>query len=280
VPYIYAYAIVNGDTIKSGLVDILISSGFADPFRFSVSAKSINFPGMQMDGLEDVIRVQPFDRFGNPVPENTPVWFYCTHGGVQTENAYTDINGIIQQKHYSGGTRPIAPNNTPGFSDGFMFVKARTMGESGLDIWDSVKVLWTGSPVSPFTWTVSYTDTNGVTTNLSGPNTPTIPHLGSGGIWHFQIRDFWNNPLSAGTTITVEGGEAVKTVGDVSINLPDTQVGANGVTAFGITDFTVGVNDTHSATELPEARSYILKVKVVHPVYGESGFILASGTVL
>jgi hypothetical protein len=106
VPYVRAYAVVNGVTIKSGLVDILVSSGFADPSRFSVAAEKLNFPGMQWDGLIDIIRVQPGDRFGNPVPQNTPVWFYCAHGVVQTENAYTDINGIINQNYYSNGTRP------------------------------------------------------------------------------------------------------------------------------------------------------------------------------
>jgi hypothetical protein len=294
VPYVLAYAIVNGDTIKSGLVQILVSSGFADPSRFSVAAEKLNFPGMQWDGLIDIIRVQPGDRFGNPVPQNTPVWFYCAHGVVQTENAYTDINGIINQNYYSNGTRPRAEatgdHRFPGETDGFTYVKARTMGEAGQDIWDSLRVLWTGSPFYPFnspganpysplSWTVSYTDTNGVTTNLSGPNSPTVPHLGTGGSWHFQIRDYWGNPMSAGTAITVDGGSAVKVVGDISINLPDTQFGANGVTAWGITDFSVAINDAHAPTDPPEKRSYILVVKVVHPIYGESDFILASGTV-
>jgi hypothetical protein len=167
------------------------------------------------------------------------------------------------------------------------------MGEAGQDIWDSLKVLWTGSPMYPFntagnpynllSWTVSYsyTDTNGVTTttNLSGPNSPTVLHHGSGGFWHFQIRDYWGNPMSAGTIITVDGGGAVKTIGDLSTKLPDTWAGANGVTAWGVTDFTVGIYDAHAATDPPEAKTYILTVKIVHPIYGESGFTLASGTV-
>jgi hypothetical protein len=294
VPYVIAYAIVNGDTIKSGLVQILISSGFADPSRFSVSAEKLNFPGMQWDGLIDVVRVQPGDRFGNPVPQNTPVWFYCAHGVVQTENAYTDINGIILQNYYSNGTRPrveaTGDHRFPGETDGFTYVKARTMGEAGQNIWDSLRVLWTGSPIYPFnspganpfsalSWTVAYTDTLGVTTNLSGPNGPTVPHLGNGGSWHFQIRDYWGNPMSAGTMITVDGGTAVVSVGDVSVNIPDTQAGANGATAWGVTDFSVAINDAHGATDPSEKRSYILKVKIVHPIYGESDFILASGTV-
>ena len=265
VPYLRAYAVVNGDTIKSGLIDILISSGFADPFRFSVSAKVLNFPGMQIDGLEDMIRVQPFDRFGNPVPQNTPVWFYCTHGGVQTEDAYTDLNGIVQQTHYSGGTRPITPNNVPGFGDGFVFVKARTMGEAGQDIWDSVRVLWTGSPVSPFNWA------------FSGPDPFAVPHAGSAGPWTFQIRDAWGNPLSAGTTISVSALGTIVTMDPVT--LPDTQAGANGAPAGGITNFSVMIFDTHKAADTPEPKSTILTVKVVHPIYGQFSFVIASGTI-
>jgi hypothetical protein len=293
VPYVIAYAIVNGDTIKSGLVQILISSGFADPSRFSVAAQKINFPGMQYDGLTNNIRVQPGDRFGNPVPENTPVWFYCAHGVVQTENAYTDINGIINQLYYSNGTRPYigASGDTrfPGETDGFTYVKAKTMGEAGEDIWDSVKVLWTGSPVYPFntagnpynllTWTVSYTDTLGVTTNLSAPNNSTIRHGGTGGTWHFQIRDYWGNPMSGGTTIVVSAGDAVEVVGDNNIKIPDTWAGANGTTAWGVTDFSVAANDKHKITDNPEAKVYILEVKITHQVYGEFGFVLASGIV-
>jgi hypothetical protein len=257
VPYVRAYAIVNGDTIKSGLIDILVSSGFADPFRFSVSAVQLNFPGMQMDGLEDMIGIQAGDRFGNPVPENTPVWFYCTHGIVQTENAYTDIDGFIHQKYFSVGTRPVPPT--------YAFVKARTMGESGLDIWDSVRVLWTGAPVDPYTWTVT------------GPDPFAVPHAGSAGPWTFEIRDAYGNPLSAGTTITVT---APGTIVDMEpLKLPDTQAGANGAFAGGITNFRVFIQDTHKASDTPEPKNTTLRVTVVHPVYGQHSYILATGTI-
>ncbi len=297
VPYIFAYAAVNGDTIKSGLIDIIISSGFADPLRFSVSAEQLNFPGMQVDGFEDIIRVQPFDKFGNPVPQNTPVWFYCTHGGVQTENAYTDINGIIQQTHYSGGKRPCIDTTgidyrTPGFSAGFMFVKARTMSEAGTDIWDSVKILWTGqqfsiyndaslwasTPVNerpPHFWTVY----RGANPAAMMPDTFTCPHGGSAGPWHFQIRDFWGNPLSGETQITVscEGG---KIAGISSTKLPDTQAGADGTYAGGITDFNVAVIDANGK-DVHDPVSTFLVVKVTHPKkqYGETTFIIAEGII-
>ena len=267
VPYVVAYAVINGDTIKSGLVDILISTGFAVPSRFSVAAASINFPGMQWDGLIDIIRVQAGDQFGNPVPQNTPVWFSCTNGVVQTEAAYTDINGIINQNYYSEGQRPIVPNNVPGQTNGFTFVKARTMGEGGTDIWDSVKVLWTGAPVDPNTRPVT------------GPNPFTVPHGGSAGPWTFQIRDAWGNPLSAGTTITVS---ADGTVADMDpVTLPDTQVGANGAAASGITNFVVNIHDTEKSTDTDNHNniSTTLRVTVVHQVYGTFTFVLASGVV-
>jgi hypothetical protein len=292
VPYVYAYAVVNGITIKSGLVDVLISSGFADPSRFSVAAEKLNFPGMQWDGLIDIIRVQPGDRFGNPVPQNTPVWFYCAHGVVQTENAYTDINGIINQNYYSNGTRPrveaTGDHRFPGETDGFTYVKARTMGEAGQDIWDSLRVLWTGSPMYPFnspganpysplSWTVERTNNLGVYQPVAvEPDTFTVQNGGGAGYWHFQIRDYWGNPLSENTTITVTC-EGAKITGTKSIKLPDSQAGANGVPS-GMTDFYVGIIDADNKDTDPPFGT-MLVVTVVHPVYGESSFILATGTI-
>lgn len=275
-PYVFAYAIVNGDTIKSGLVDIIISSGFTDPARFSVSAHVINHPGLDMDGVEDVIRVQLADEYGNPVPEHTPAHFYCTHGVVQTEDAFTDINGVINQIHYSNGNRPEGVNALPP-GEGFMYIKVRTMGELGLDIWDSVRVLWSGMPVSPFDWTV-YRD-NPVTPVGMIPDTFTVQHGGSAGPWYFEIRDRLGNPLSGGTQITVSGGSAVNIIGDASIRLPDTQVGANNTYAGGITNFEVAVEDVHKISDTPETRTSILKVFITHPIYGEFSFVLATGTV-
>jgi hypothetical protein len=286
VPYVYAYAVVNGDSIRSGLVDVLISSGFADPARFSVSATTLNFPGMQFDGLTDGIRVQPGDRFGNPVPPNTPVWFYTTHGVVQTENAYTDINGIINQNLYSNGQRPLLDatgnHRVPGMTDGFTFVKARTMGEAGQDIWDSVRVLWTGAPMTPFNdaslWVgVPAVDQPPHFWTVVGPANFAIPNGGGAGPWQFQIRDFWGNPLSAGTTITVTC-ELAKISTDADVKLPDTQAGANGTTANGITDFTVVIQDADNKDTDPPAATLLI-VKVSHPIYGEISFVLASGTI-
>jgi hypothetical protein len=277
VPYVYAYAVINGDTINSGLIDIIISSGFAVQERFSVSAKQLNFPGMQMDGLIDIIRVQLADEYGNPVPQHTPAHFYSTHGVVQTQEAYTDIDGIILQNHYSNGTRPRGADVVPGYGDGFMFVTVQTMGEAGLDIRDSIQILWTGAPVNPYNWTV-YRDLPTTPTALT-PDTFTVQHGGFAGPWYFEIRDYWGNPLSGGTTFSVSGGEAVKVVGDISGRLPDTQDGANNTVAGGITNFVVAVEDAHSITDTPETRSSILRVIVNHPIYGDYSFILATGTV-
>jgi len=139
------------------------------------------------------------------------------------------------------------------------------MGEAGQDIWDSVRVLWTGSPVSPFNWA------------FSGPDPFAVPHAGSAGPWTFQIRDAWGNPLSAGTTISVSALGTIVTMDPVT--LPDTQAGANGAPAGGITNFSVMIFDTHKAADTPEPKSTILTVKVVHPIYGQFSFVIASGTI-
>jgi len=264
VPYVFAYGVVNGDTIKSGLIQIMICSGFPDPSRFSVSAKNINFPGMQMDGLKNVIRVQLGDRYGNPVPENTPAWFSCTHGVVQTADAYTNKDGIIEQVYFSNGTRPEGANVVPGMPEGFAFVKVRTMGENGLDIIDSIPILWSGKPV---------------VTVISGPNPFTVPHTGSAGPWYFEVRDSWGNPLSAGTTIKIEC-EGAKVDMD-PVTLPDTHEGANWSHALGITDFSVSIHDPHGSNDNPYegGLSTTLRVRINHPVYGEFLVPIASGVI-
>jgi hypothetical protein len=126
-------------------------------------------------------------------------------------------------------------------------------------------VLWTGIPVNPLIYP------------HTGPDPFNIPHAGSAGPFTFEVRDAWGNPLSAGTKITVSAPHATASLDP--IELPDTQDGANGTAAPGITNFSVILYDPHESTDPVEPKDTYLQVIIDHPVYGKFSYILFSGTV-
>lgn len=247
----------TGGTIMSQPVRIGINSGFPDQRHFTLSASNYNFPGLDRFNQRLDITVQVADKYSNPVQSGTVVYFSTTHGSIQTQGAVTGADGFVTKQLISGRPTPEGIDALPGLGPGYSYIKAQTIGENGTFVSDSILVLWTGSPII---------------TKLDTLTSFTVPNGGGAGPFRFRVADRYNHPMSAGTSITTTADAALVT-GDALVVMRDTFV-----TGSGTTDFVVIIRDTNPNDTDPPTPS-ILKVTVVHPVYGTFTLVLATGTV-
>src|SRR5262249_18748314 len=110
-----------------------------------------------------------------------------TTGGVIDASGFTDVNGFAGVNLYSGNPLPSDPtlNNPALYGDGtgYAHVVAHTMGEGGVQILDTIMVLFSGR------WLVLLS-TNSI-------------HIPAGGCVDVAVKiaDRFGNPLSAGSSI-------------------------------------------------------------------------------
>jgi hypothetical protein len=246
-----------GGPIFSQPVRIGVNSGFPDQRHFSVYATRYNFPGLQRFNQRLDITVQVADRYSNPVQAGTVVYFSTTHGSIQTQGAVTGADGFVTKQLISGRPTPEGPDVLPGLGPGFAYVKAQTLGENGTFIADSILVLWTGEPII---------------TKLDTISTFTVPNGGGVGPFRFRVADLYGHPVSAGTTISVTAEGALVT-GDALVTMRDTFARGSGTTEFVVTVRDPNPNDVDPPFPT------ILRVTVVHSVYGTYTLVLATGTV-
>ncbi|MDP4193271.1 MAG: hypothetical protein Q8858_17035, partial [Bacteroidota bacterium] len=159
------------------------------------------------------------DKYSNPVKTGTAVSF-TTEGGYIEGSALTNEMGLATVRLISANPRPVHPY----LGYGFATIIGKTANENYEYVSDTTIVLFSGLPYL----TISPTSVN-------------IPHLGTQ-TFNYELKDQNGNPLSSGTNISVTvEGDNLKTAGDLSVNLPDTQ--SKSWTQF---SFTVTSKDTSS----------------------------------
>jgi hypothetical protein len=198
----------DGVTIQSEPARMLIFGGLPDQRYFSIAATRLNVPGLTLNGKTSDVSVIVGDKYGNPVAKGTAVHFFTDIGIVTTNTGFTDENGFATATLYSGNPRGV---------NGFGYVKARTVGEGGVTVIDSVRMLFSGPP--------------SVITEI-GIHLDTIPQEGCN-VFRVRVSDVNGNPLTSGTTIT----PTLLTLSTVNISpptirMPDTQLQGPGGTEF------------------------------------------------
>lgn len=184
VAQIVASATVAGRTIFSSPVRLVINAGFADQAHFTVAPEKHNFPTWGIAGNRLRISVIVGDRYSNPVAQGTAIYFRSSAGVVQPA-VFTDIDGLGSANLISGNPPPSGQYASQQ-GEGYHYVVARTIGEGGATVQDSVLIMWSG-----------HSEIHNVT-----PSTFNIPDGGYQD-FTFNVSDFHGNPLAAGTTITV-----------------------------------------------------------------------------
>ena len=187
---IEASATVGARTIKSSPVQIVIRGGFPVQSHFSIAAPYFNFPALGTMGKILPISVLVGDIYSNPVAAGTAIYFRSS-AGVVLPSVFTDINGQGSVNLISGNPQPLGIYAAPVWGDGYHYLVARTLGQAGVGVQDSVLILWSGQ---------------GLISNVAAVAPASIPfNIGNGGSasFTFQVSDGLGHPLAAGTSISV-----------------------------------------------------------------------------
>ena len=238
-------ATVDGSSplIVSEVASVVINGGPPDLEHFSLSMQPANFAGRLFFGLELQITAYLFDKYSNPVPPGTAVWFSTSMGGI-TGSAYTNAIGQAFATLYSAAPVPTCADT------GYAYVTAQTVDEFNSPISANARVLFSGATqievVFPATPTFTVSD---------GGSVPIV----------FYVGDDCGNPLVGGTTISFEFEGSTGFIGETSILLPDTQ--SQGATFYAVTAYDPSPGDV----DPPE--NVFIKVTVTNSENGNVSFI-------
>jgi hypothetical protein len=258
VVQVYASATVGNRTITSGPVKVIITGGYPDQAHFTIAAARFNFPALGIAGLRDQISVLVGDKYSNPAAPSA-VYFSSTAGVIQGgfSGTVTSSDGQGAVDLISGNPAPLGIYAAPGWGDGYHRVTARTLGQDGVSVQDSVLILWSGA---------------GVVSNVS-PSTFDIPNGGSQVI-SFQVSDALGHPLAAGTRIMIAAAIPPPTTDGVRQNQVFLTFGNSGVVELpdvilpgvGATQFSCILRDgTWDPTVDPSGTPVNLMISVTGP---------------
>jgi hypothetical protein len=182
---IVATGTVGARVLTTTPVRVVINAGFADQVHFTIASPRYNLPILNVAGARNSVSVIVGDRYSNPVAINTAVYFRSSAGVIQP-TVFTNKDGQGSVDLISGNPRPFGAYSAGAGQDGYHYIVARTIGEAGSTVTDSILVLWSGDAlISNF-----------------APGTFNILNGGSQ-VFTFTVSDVLGHPLAAGTTISV-----------------------------------------------------------------------------
>lgn len=250
VVQVVASATVGSRTISSSPVRLVINAGFPDQAHFTVAAERFNFPTLGIAGRRNQISVIVGDRYSNPVAEGTAVYFRTSAGVIQPA-VFTNSDGQGTADLISGNPAPFGQYAAPE-GDGYHYVVARTIGEGGVAVVDSVLILWSG---------------RSLIRNVT-PSSFTVPNAGHVD-FTFTVSDYLGHPLAAGTSIRVQASVPPPPDPNTQVNQVQLSFGRDGAIVLedfrfpgpGTTDFSFRLSDgTPDPNVLPSAVSISITV--------------------
>lgn len=242
-----------GLTIQSKPIVIAIHGGFPDFDHFSLAPEKYNFEGYSINNVRNPISVIVGDKFSNPVKPGTPVYFNTTGGTIQGSGA-TDEDGQVTVDLIAAEPRPNDAITGSGGRPGYATVTAMTQDENDNDIEKSINIVFSTSGAS-----ISATPT---TFDLQ-PN--------GGETFNYTVTDLNGNPMAAGTTISITGGDGIEVTGDTDFTL-----GNHLFPGPGATDFSFSIRDTDEESDDPA--DLTLKITVTSPSGNVTTYSGISGT--
>jgi hypothetical protein len=184
VAQVVASATVDGHTITTSPVRLIINGGFPVQDHFTLAATNYNFPALDWVNRTLPVSVLAGDMYGNPVAPNTAIYLTSLAGVIQP-SVFTDKNGQGTVLLFSGNPYPYGAYAVNPSSPGYHHVIARTVGQ-GVTVIDTITVLWSGVALIDFPYTTFTVDS------------------GASQTFNFKVSDELGHPLAAGTSIAVK----------------------------------------------------------------------------
>jgi hypothetical protein len=253
VVQVVASATVGGRTITSSPVKVTINGGFPVQARFSIAAERYNFPALNWLSRTNAISVLAGDVYSNPVAMGTAIYFRSSAGVVQP-TVFTDKDGQGAVSLISGNPIPRGAYGAPGIADSmYHYVVARTIGQNGVAVQDSVLILWSG------------------VSQISNAPDSIVVNNGGSQTFGFRVSDKYYHPLAAGTTISVSAKVPPPPSPDVAVNQVNVAFGLNGTLALpdvitrgpGTTDFKFTISD--GTTNVTSWTNVVVTISVSGP---------------
>jgi len=194
--------VVPADTIRSEPVRIIIHGGLPDLAHFGIGANPINVPGLDVNLVSSQVTAIVGDIYGNPVQQNTAVYFTTDEGIITTNTGFTNPNGLATVTLFSGPPRA---------ANGFGTISSRTQDRNLNQISVSMPILFSGEPRIDSLAVVG--------------GGPLVVSTLANATLIFTVRDRNLNPVVAGTFISagVTGASAITSAVAPSNSIPDTQ---------------------------------------------------------
>ena len=233
-----ATASVNGNTISTIPVRIVIYGGLPDDAHFSLSANRVNIAGLRFLGLLDNITAFVGDKYSNPVAPGTVVYFSSDYGIVDGSSE-TDEMGRATVRFMTAAPLPPNPEDSA-----FVHITGWTYNDINTEnlISTKTRVLLTDNtaPITIMPTTFTYNNSN-------------IPID-----FVYTVSDIWGRPLVADSKIQVLSTDG-QLLGDTDVITEDTQGFGPGTTFF---NFTWTPGDSLDAPEVA------ISIKVTTPSDG------------
>ena len=121
-------------TIQTASSPIAIGTGYPDDNSLSPSADKDNIEGWNYDGEEAKITLRLADRFNNPVPDGTKVFFITEGGSISGNSTASDGNASGSCSSVKGVCQATLVSQEPRPRDGRVTVTAYVEGEESF--WD------------------------------------------------------------------------------------------------------------------------------------------------
>ncbi len=136
---VVAATTVGGVAISTVSSTLAVAVGLPSQLNFSLSQKTLNIEGYNIDGTKNSYTVIASDRLGNPVPDGTAINLVTTGGQVQS---------IVQTATAGGLSQATAAfqSSQPRPSDGRITVLAYAIGEKSFLDTNGNNVYDTGEP--------------------------------------------------------------------------------------------------------------------------------------
>lgn len=190
------------DTIRSEPVRIIIHGGLPDLAHFGIGANPINVGGLDINGVSSQVTAIVGDIYGNPVQQNTAVYFTTDEGIITTNTGFTNPNGFATVTLFSGPPRA---------ANGFGIITARTQDRNLAQIAVNMSILFSAEPRIDSLAVVG--------------GGPLVVSTLANATLIFTVRDRNFNPVVAGTFISasVTGASAITGAIAPSSLIPDTR---------------------------------------------------------